>query len=360
MKRFATICLLLLAFQSSFAQKKAHILTLKDSTSFSFVLLPDPQNYVKYDYNQPILELLTAWIADNAQRLNMMAALCTGDMVDQNECLVPPLPRFGNLTSRQQWEFVSHAFARLDNVIPYIISTGNHDYGYTRAETPITRFPEYFTVERNNTYRNCLVSVFTNRLGYPTLENAAFEFEAPQWGKLLVIALEYGARDQALQWAKDLCESDRFKDHIVIALVHSYLGAGDDAPRLQRDNYKMTPINGGDAHWEKLFSQCANIRLVICGHYAVSDEVFAHNVGFRTDKNTAGKDVFQMMFNTQALGGGASGNGGDGWLRLLEFMPDGKTVNVITYSPLFAFSPRTKDLAVDVAPYNSFTFEIKR
>lgn len=358
MKRFATLFLLLLVFQSGFAQKKAHILSLKDSTSFSFALLPDPQNYVKYDYNQPILELLTAWIADNVDPLNIKAALCTGDLVDQNECLVPPFPRFGNLTSRQQWDFVSHAFERLDNVIPLIISTGNHDYGYTRSETPITRFPEYFTVERNNTYRKCLVSVFNNRLGYPTLENAAFEFEEPNWGKILIIALEYGARDEALQWAKDLCASDKYKDHTVIAMVHSYLAAGDNAARLKKDNYKMTPINGGEDLWEKLFSQTENIRLVICGHYAVTDDVFAHNVGFRTDKNKAGKEVFQMMFNTQDLGGGASGNGGDGWLRILEFMPDGKTINVITYSPLFAFSPRTKDLAVDTAPYNSFTFEI--
>ncbi len=85
------------------------------------------------DYNQPVLELLTAWIADNVNNLNIKAALCTGDMVDQNECLVPPF-RFGNQTSTQQWEFVSRAFNRLDNILPYIISTGNHDYGYTRAE----------------------------------------------------------------------------------------------------------------------------------------------------------------------------------------------------------------------------------
>ncbi len=351
--------MLLLIFQSATGQKKADTLFLKDSSSFSFALMPDPQNYVKYDYNQPVLELLTAWITDNVENLHIKALLCTGDMVDQNECLVPPYPRFGNITSRQQWEYVSHAFERLDNVIPYIISTGNHDYGYTRSETPITRFPEYFTVERNNKYRGCLVSVCNNRLGYPTLENAAYAFEDKNWGKLLVIALEYGARDEVLQWAKDLCDNDLHKDHTVIALLHSYLTAGDNAARLQKDNYKMTPLNGGEAHWEKLFSQTANIRLVICGHYAVTDDVFEHNVGFRIDKNKAGKEVFQMMFNTQDLGGGASGNGGDGWLRILEFMPDGQTVNVITYSPLFGYSPRTRDLALDTAPYNSFTFKIK-
>ncbi|MFA7457903.1 MAG: metallophosphoesterase [Bacteroidales bacterium] len=359
MKKFVLIPLLLIVFQIGYAQQKAHILSLKDSTSFSFVLLPDVQNYVKYDYNQPVLELLTAWVADNINNLNIKAVLCTGDLVDQNECLVPPFPRFGNQTSTQQWEFVSEAFRRLDHMLPYIISTGNHDYGYTRAETPASHFPEYFTVERNNKYRDCLVAVHNNRLGIPTLENAAYAFSHKYWGKLLVIALEYGARDQVLQWAKELSESNRFSDHKVIVLIHSYMGAGNNAALLGKDNYKMTPINGGKDVWDKLLSKTDNIRLLLCGHYAQADENFASNVGFRIDKNKAGKDVFQMMFNAQALGGGLSGNGGDGWLRVLEFMPDGKTIHVITYSPLFAFSPRTRHLAVDTLPYNSFTFVIE-
>ena len=359
MKKLVLLLLLLFVVQLSNGQQKAHILSLKDSSSFSFVLLPDVQNYVKYDYNQPVLELLTAWIADNVNNLNIKAALCTGDLVDQNECLVPPFPRFGNQTSTQQWEFVSRAFNRLDNILPYIISTGNHDYGYTRAETPESHFPEHFTVERNNQFSNCLVAVYNNRLGVPTLENAAYAFTEKHWGKILVIALEYGARDQVLQWAKELCGSENFRDHKVIVLLHSYMGSGYNAPLLGKDHYKMTPLNGGKDIWEKLLSQTDNICLLICGHYAEANESFADNVGFRTDKNKAGNDVFQMMFNTQALGRGLSGNGGDGWLRVLEFMPDGKTVHVITYSPLFAFSPRTKHLAVDTAPYNSFSFIIE-
>lgn len=39
---------------------------------------------------------------------------------------------------------------------------------------------------------------------------------------------------------------------------------------------------------------------------------FVYNVGQRCDKNIAGKNVFQMMFNAQTEGGGWHGNGG--WL----------------------------------------------
>ena len=40
-----------------------------------------------------------------------------------------------------------------------------------------------------------------------------------------------------------------------------------------------------------------------------------------------------------------AGNGGDGWLRILEFLPDGRTIKVRTYSPLFGISSLTKHLA---------------
>jgi len=63
-----------------------------------------------------------------------------------------------------------------------------------------------------------------------------------------------------------------------------------------------------------------------------------------------------MTFNAQALGGGWHGNGGDGWLRLLEFQ--GNRVSVRTFSPLFAISPSTRPLAWGTEAYQSFTFDL--
>ncbi|MCD8185637.1 MAG: metallophosphoesterase, partial [Rikenellaceae bacterium] len=302
---------------------------------------------------------MTAWIADNRDSLNIRAVLCTGDLVDQNECLVPPFPRFGNQTSRQQWEAVSRAFARLDHRIPYLTSTGNHDYGYTRAENDMTRFPEYFPIERNIAWGKTIVSIAHNRRGYPTLETAAMEITAPHWGKLLVIVLEFALRDEVLDWAREFSESEAYRDHTVFVLIHSYLGGGADARRIESEGYKIQPANSGEQVWRKLIYPCGNIWMVLCGHHAVPDESFVSNTGFRTDRNAAGKEVHQMMFNAQALGGGMSGNGGDGWLRILEFLPDGQTIRVTTYSPLFGFSPRTKHLAWSREACNEFEMIIR-
>ena len=66
-----------------------------------------------------------------------------------------------------------------------------------------------------------------------------------------------------------------------------------------------------------------------------------------------------MMFNAQREGGGWNGNGGDGWLRILEFLPDGKTVQVKTFSPLFALSPATQHLAWRTESYDQFSFDLR-
>ena len=105
------------------------------------MLLGDPQGYTKYDLIQPLFELCTAWIADNIDQLRIKAVLCTGDLVEQNENMVLDR-RMLNQTSREMWEAASRALARLDNKVPYIISAGNHEYGYKKAENGMTHFPE--------------------------------------------------------------------------------------------------------------------------------------------------------------------------------------------------------------------------
>ncbi|MBP5620498.1 MAG: hypothetical protein J6X44_00640, partial [Thermoguttaceae bacterium] len=75
--------------------------------------------------------------------------------------------------------------------------------------------------------------------------------------------------------------------------------------------------------------------------------------------NDAGKDVAQLLFDTQAMGGGWEGNGGDGWLQLLEFSKDMKTVKVRTFSPLFAISPTTQDRAWYRSERQEFEFSVE-
>ncbi|MDR3194367.1 MAG: serine/threonine protein phosphatase [Tannerella sp.] len=331
---------------------------LTDPDAFTLILLGDPQGYTKYDVNQPIFDLCTAWIADHIELLHIRGVLCTGDLVEQNENIVPQ--RHTNQTSRQMWEAASRAFARLDNKVPYIISCGNHDYGYLHSENSLTRFPEYFPIERNPAWKGVCVDAIPNRNGIPSMENAAFEFKDDRWGNLLVITSEFYPRDEVLEWAKQLAAGDSYRHHTVIFMTHGYMETQkNNARRIDASHYDLEPGNTGVQIWEKLLQPSDNIRLLICGHEATDNNVFAENVAYRADRNRAGKNVHQMMFNVQTLGGGWEGNGGDGWLRILEFMPDGKTVKVRTYSPLFGISPTTRHLAHRNDPYDRFDMVIE-
>lgn len=342
--------------------------SLQDEASFSMILIPDPQSYTKFAANQPLFDLQTAWVAQNIDRLNIKAALFTGDMVEQNgKQISAPLPNDynGDQTGRQQWEAVSRALSRLDNRLPYVVAQGNHDIGEITATDRHTIMPNYVYPERNILFEKTLVSTCQNWQGVHTMENSAYEFHDKAWGDLLVITMEFAPRDEAIAWAKALTESDKYKNHKVIILVHSWLNTNGE--RITQEGYTLRPCNWADDVWKKLVYPSKNIVMVLSGHSGAAPKIegdvastnFKPTSSFRIDKAADGRDIPQMMFNSQQGDGDWNGNGGDGWLRILEFKPDGKTIGVRTFSPLFAISRLTQHLAWRTADYDQFEIVIK-
>ncbi|SDZ72735.1 3',5'-cyclic AMP phosphodiesterase CpdA [Porphyromonadaceae bacterium KH3R12] len=345
----SVLCFTLSAQQDDYTKP-----SLSDKDSWSLILLPDVQTYMKFDYNQPILDLMLAWVVNNTEVLNTKMVLCTGDLVEQND-LFNPNGRVANQTSVSQWEAVSSAFGRLDGQLPYILTIGNHDYGIVNAENRYTHFDKYFPPNKNRLNQKMLREVGMNAEGRPTLANAAYEFVSPHGRKFLVLVLEFAPRDEALEWAKGVIEKEQYTDHTVILLTHSYMDSNNN--HIVHENYKIPDPNYGEAIWQKLVQPSKNIQMVFAGHIGIPDDPKGH-IAFRVDENAGEKKVSQMVFNAQALGGGWHGNGGDGWLRILEFLPDGKTVKVKTFSPLFAISPTTQKYAWRTEPHDEFTFEL--
>ena len=342
---------------------------LEDSGSFTMIMVPDPQSYTKFAANQPLFDLQTAWIAQNIQRLNIKAALFTGDMVEHNGKQISgalPNPYNGDQTGRQQWEAVSRALSRLDNRLPYVVAQGNHDIGHITATSRHTIAPEFIRPERNILFEKCLVSTCENWQGVHTMENSAYEFEDKAWGKLLVITFEFAPRDEAIEWAKKLTTSEQYKNHKVIIITHSWL----DTPgnRITKESYTLRPCNWPEDVWQKLVYNSNNICMVLCGHTGDDPDIkvgdvkgtdYTPTASYRVDKAADGRDIPQMMFNSQQGDGDWNGNGGDCWLRILEFKPDGKTISVRTFSPLFAISQLTQNLAWRTAEYDDFDIVIE-
>src|SRR6187549_155958 len=120
-KRCIAMLIFLMVTGQSPEQKPYQKPVLTSRDSWSMIMLPDPQNYVKFSRNQPIFELMTTWIQENIDTLNIKVAVCTGDLVDQNDQMVPDGTN-GNENSPAQWKSVSNAFSRLDGRIPYVVT----------------------------------------------------------------------------------------------------------------------------------------------------------------------------------------------------------------------------------------------
>jgi len=362
---FSWILLFLLATNYLHAQEAYQKPALEQKGSWSLIMIPDIQNYVKWGRNQPLLDLITAWVEDNIDTLNIKMVVCVGDLVQNNEKITNDYD--GDQTTQSQWEAASRAFNRLDGKVPYIAATGNHDYSVDRSGNRSSRYSEFFTADKNFLNQKLLVQNTRNEQGRPTLENAAFEIKGLNGKDYLFMSVEYGPRDTVLTWARKVAALDQYKNHRIILATHNYLSDKDKRTvgeikwiywepyninnQIQKaPHVKLPHANNGQQIWEKLVNPSSNIEMVLCGHIA--------GEGYRMDKNQAGKPVHQILFDAQSMGGGSrSGNGGDGWIRILEFFPDGKTVKIKTFSPLFGVSPTTRPYAWKRDARNEFTIQ---
>ena len=358
-KVFIFFGLLLVAFKVS-SQPGINPPKLTNPNSWSIILLPDPQGYTKFKRNQPILDVMFNWIENNRQTLNIKLVMCTGDLVEQNFTAKADKAN-GDLPSSMQWKAISNAFGKLDNKIPYILCTGNHDYGTNHTENRFTQFNGFFPPDRNPLNSSMLVDMAPNAMGVKTMENACYEFLSPSGQKMLIFSLEYLPRKAVVEWAKELSSQPKYAKHIGVVLTHSYMHSGvKQNQRITKEDYPpgFSDVTVGQKLWEEWINTSTNVQLVLCGHII---DVATHqgHVGFREDINNEGKKVNQMLFNAQNEGGNWQGNGGNGWLRILEFLPDKKTVLVKTYSPLFGSSPETDHLAWRKEAYDEFSFSIE-
>ncbi len=262
-------------------------------TSFSVVLLPDTQNYSEKYPNTYVAQ--TLWIRKRQQEDNIKFAIHLGDIVQTS-------------TKGPEWENADRAMRLLDGVVPYSVAPGNHDMQVRTRDS--TLYNKYFSADR-----------FAERKWYgghmgKTNDNNYCFFEGGGM-KFMVLNLEFAPRDETLEWAAGVAK--RFPQHRVIVATHCYMRPGGRDTSCAK-SYKIAG-NSGEQMWQKFIRKQPNIFLVVSGHVL--------GVGFQTSTNDAGGKVLEMLTDYQGLP-----NGGDGWLRTLEFLPSENKIHVKTYSPL--------------------------
>ena len=303
--------------------------------SFTIAVLGDTQCYSNSATYSQTFNQMTQWLVDNKESRNIQFVAHVGDIVDSN--------------TTEQWDRAANALHTLDGQIPYALVPGNHDYSASRTASQFdgsTRFGPGTAYASQSTLGGYFPFEPNSRMNtYHTFSVGDQDF--------LVLALEFGPRDAVVEWAKSVVNSH--PDHRAILLTHAYMYGGGDwfdhsvdpddpqgrtydqildaeygrsrsAGNPHSYSWVSSDCNDGRELWDKLVKDREDFSLVLTGHQFDEYDGFPYQL----NQGTNGNSVYQMLFDTQARV-----DGGEGWIRLLEFSADGKTVKVKTYSPQF-------------------------
>ena len=288
---------------------------MPEAGAFTIAVLPDTQNYSQH-YPETFLAQ-TKWIAEQSQSREIACVLHLGDVT--------------NTSAPLEWERALQAMRQLDGKVPYFMVPGNHDYSKNgRATDRTSLFSDYFS---KGDFEGLPTFGGVYDQEPERMENSFHLFEAGD-RKFLVLCLEFGPRKDVVRWANEVVA--KHADREAILITHAYMYFDDsryDWKTLGKKQHwnpheyvvaKTTndDVMDGTELWDNLVSKHENFILTLNGH------VLDDGLGRMISQTPAGRDVHQLLVNYQIRP-----NGGDGWLRLLEFKKDG-TVQTYDYSPV--------------------------
>lgn len=290
-----------------------------DRSAFTLAVLPDTQFYSRYadsnfipDYGTTPFHEQTAWIAENADELNIPFAVHVGDVVDV-------------VGQESGWRAADESMQNLDDAgIPYAILAGNHDVrnssnnvvdtDYDLADEP---FLQTFPVERAAAH-----DAFID--ADPTGLNRYSIFEA-EGQRYLVLSLNWRVSDATLAWASDVLAAHSDLPTII---------ASHDIISIQNDGVTGETSPNGERIWDALINDNDQVFLTLNGHYHGSAKV--------ERQNAAGNTVTQILTDHQM-----AYEGGNGYMNLLEFDITNGQINVNTVSPWVVSKPDDKLTSYD-------------
>jgi hypothetical protein len=266
-------------------------------SDFTVVVLPDTQFYAQ-SFPQ-IFDAQLQWIADQKDARNIVYVAQLGDCVEEGD----------NGGDPSEWLVADAAFGLIEDPvatalpdgIPYGIAVGNHDQSpFGDAGPGTTLFYNQFFGE----------SRFLGRAYYGghfgTDNDNHVDFFSASGMDFVVVYMEYDTNPDAavLAWADGLLATHSDKRAIVVS--HYLINNSGDFG------------NQGQEIYDALKSR-PNLFLMLGGHRsgeAVRMDVFA------------GSTVRTVLSNYQNRS-----QGGEGWLRIMEFSPANDEIRVSTYSP---------------------------
>jgi len=251
---------------------------------FTVVVLPDTQFYSeKYP---DIFMAQTKWIAENKKKMNIKMVIHLGDIVE-------------NWNNIDEWKNANSAFSLLEtNNVPFSVVPGNHDFRWRNYEN----YDHYFPASRFNRKDWYGGSFNNNQNNYQLMTYDKRDY--------LFIGLNFCPSRKEIGWAKSILKNH--PDHFAILSTHGFLST--------KGKRGIVGCWVTELMWKDLIKPQKNLQIVLNGH--------AHGEARRMDKNDSGKPVYQLLADYQE-----EANGGNGFLRIMRFVPSSQKVYVETYSP---------------------------
>ena len=211
-----------------------------------------------------------------------------------------------------QWTVASSAMARLDGVVPWGVAIGNHDYDSDQLKQGVaTTWLRYFGPQR---FKGCKWYGGASPNGLNSCQ-----FFSGGGIDFLILHLEVEVPDAAIGWAQQVLR--QHPDRAAIVATHAYLKGREGVGRNPKHDMRSGG-NSGEAIWKKFIQANPQIFMVLCGHEGRTDEY--HQVS----TNRVGNRVVEILADYQKRA-----NGGDGFLRLIRFVPASREIQIRTYSP---------------------------
>jgi DNA repair exonuclease SbcCD nuclease subunit len=256
-----------------------------ETENFTLIVLPDTQKYSE-EYTE-IFSNQTRWIVKNQERMNIGYVVHEGDIVDNSEII-------------DEWEVASAAMKILDEAnIPYSIAPGNHDLA---EDGSLKNYNNFFGKKRfvNRSWYGGDFNGYANNYNLVNIKGREFIF----------LNLKVCPSEDEIEFANRVFQE--YPDRFGVLTTHGYLNK-----KAERNVYfcnDMTYL------WDDLIRKHENLRIVLSGHI--------HDEARRVDLNDYGKEVHQILANYQN-----SENGGNGFLRIMEFDFGEDLVYIKTFSP---------------------------
>ena len=269
------------------------------------IALGDLQTYTSQTSSLPYLHKTMTWI--NTQKKygkNINCILQVGDITDNN--------------SSKQWKRFYDCTYPIAYDMQYIACTGNHDYDcdengriFDRTSTMINLYAAF-----SSTCQNIIDSFEKDKIENVVVSNTI------HGERYDIIVLEFGPRIEVVEWAVDYVSAHH--DRKFILMTHEFLTSSGE--RVSSGSYAEWQIRNSswsspEDVWQKLVKDNDNIVCVLCGHNGFSAQLYS--------KNTAGRDVPQILFNLQY-----QENGGDGMIQLWEFPEQSDSASVRVYNTI--------------------------